>query len=405
MKYDLLIYNGKVITPDAIINEGILIINKGKIVEIKDSAVDLPALLLESAVAIDANGNYISPGFIDIHVHGGGGQDFMDNSYTGFLEIAKMHARHGTTAMTPTTLSCEKQDLIETILLYEQCAQIDQEGAQFIGLHIEGPYFAMNQKGAQPARYIRNPQQAEYREIISSTRCIKRWSAAPELDGALAFGKFLLKNNILPSIAHTDAIYEEVLAAQKAGYSHVTHLYCAMSGVTRKNAYRYAGVIESALLLDDLTVEIIADGKHLPPALLKLVYKVKGPDNIALITDAMRGAGMGEGKSMLGGLQNGIEVTIEDGVAKLPDRSAFAGSVATADLLVRNMVNLAEVPLLDAVKMMTRTPARIMKIADRKGSLIKGLDADITIFDDDIQIFYTIVAGKVIYTKSNNLNS
>jgi len=405
MKYDLLIYNGKVITPDAIINEGILIIDKGKIVEIKNSAVDLPALLLESAVAIDAKGNYISPGFIDIHVHGGGGHDFMDNNYEGFLKIAQMHARHGTTAMTPTTLSCEKQDLIETILLYEQCAQIDQEGAQFIGLHIEGPYFAMNQKGAQPARYIRNPQQAEYKEIISSTRCIKRWSAAPELDGALAFGKFLLKNNILPSIAHTDAIYDEVLAAQKAGYSHVTHLYCAMSGVTRKNAYRYAGVIESALLLDDLTVEIIADGKHLPPALLKLVYKVKGPDNIALITDAMRGAGMGEGKSMLGGLQNGIEVTIEDGVAKLPDRSAFAGSVATADLLVRNMVNLAEVPMLDAVKMMTRTPARIMKIADRKGSLIKGLDADITIFDDDIQISYTIVAGKVIYTKSNNLNS
>ena len=159
-----------------------------------------------------------------------------------------------------------------------------------------------------------------------------------------------------------------------------------MSGVTRRNAMRYAGVIESAFLLDELTVEIIADGVHLPPPLLKLVYKIKGADKIALITDAMRAAGMPEGESILGSMQNGLKVIIEDNVAKLPDRSSFAGSVATADRLVRNMITLAEVPLCDAVKMITATPAAIIGVYDKKGSLAAGKDADLVIFDDDIKI-------------------
>ena len=172
-----------------------------------------------------------------------------------------------------------------------------------------------------------------------------------------------------------------------------------MSGVTRRNAYRYAGVIESAFIIDEMDVEIIADGIHLPAPLLKLICKIKSPDKIALITDAMRAAAMPEGESVIGNLHTGLKVIVEDGVSKLPDRSAFAGSVATANRLVRTMINMAGVSLPDAITMITQTPARIMNISDRKGSLTVGKDADIVIFDENISIDTTIVNGKVVYQK------
>jgi N-acetylglucosamine-6-phosphate deacetylase len=257
----------------------------------------------------------------------------------------------------------------------------------------------MNQRGAQDPRYIRDPDPQEYEDIIRQSTAIKRWSAAPELEGALAFGRYLRSKGILAAVAHTDAIYEEVVAAMENGYSLITHLYSGMSGVTRRNAFRYAGVIESAYLLDEMDVEVIADGIHLPAPLLKLAYKIRGPDKIALITDAMRAAGMPPGESMLGSLENGLKVIVEDGVAKLPDRSAFAGSVATADRLVRTMIQLADVPLPEAVKMITATPAAIMKVDDRKGSLVRGKDADVVIFDEDITIETTIIKGKIVYSR------
>jgi N-acetylglucosamine-6-phosphate deacetylase len=346
---------------------------------------------------IDAAGKYVSPGFIDIHIHGGGGHDFMDNSLQAFLEIANTHARHGTTALTPTTLTAEKEDLTRTLELYEQANRENKAGAQFIGMHLEGPYFALNQRGAQDPRYIRNPDPEEYKALVPRYKSITRWSAAPELEGALEFGDYMRAHGVLPAIAHTDALYDDVLEAFDRGYTHVTHLYSCMNGVVRRNAFRHAGVIESAYLMEEMTVEIIADGVHLPPPLLKLVYKIKGPDKIALITDAMRAAGMPPGESILGSLTNGLKVIVEDGVAKLPDRSSFAGSVATADRLVRNMVTLADVPLCDAVRMMTSTPARIAGVGKAKGSLVKGMDADVVIFDEGINVEMTMVKGKVIF--------
>lgn len=240
-------------------------------------------------------------------------------------------------------------------------------------------------------------QKAIFQKILSWSSDIVRWSAAPELEGALQFGRFLKEQGILPSIAHTNAVYEQVQDAFESGFTHVTHLYSAMSGVRRINAYRHAGVVESAFLIDEMTVEIIADGIHLPPSLLKLVYKIKGPSAIALVTDSMRGAGMPEGESILGSLKNGQKVIIEDGVAKLADRSAFAGSVATADRLVRNMVRLADVPLKDAVRMMTATPATIIGVQKRKGTVEVGKDADIVMFDSDINIQMTMIGGKIVY--------
>lgn len=391
----LKIHNGQIIAPSGIIKSGAILVDNGKITAIREGNIDAPG-----AAEINAGGNYVSPGFIDIHVHGGGGHDFMDNTVDAFLTIANTHARYGTTAMLPTTLSSSKEDLLETLRIYEIAGKENFNGAQFIGMHLEGPYFALNQCGAQDPRYIRNPDPAEYMEILSGTSAIKRWSAAPELKGAIEFGKYVTARGILAAIAHTDAVYEEVLEAFENGYTLATHLYSGMSGVTRRNAFRYAGVIESAYLIDQMDVEIIADGIHLPPPLLKLVYKIKGPNKIALITDAMRAAAMPPGESILGSLKNGIKVIVEDNVAKMPDRSCFAGSVATADRLVRNMITMADVPLLEAVQMATINPAAIMKIDDKKGSLMIGKDADIVIFDENINVAMTMIKGRVVHGKT-----
>lgn len=350
------------------------------------------------AIEINAEGKYVAPGFIDIHVHGGGGYDFMDATETAFLKIAETHAQYGTTAMLPTTLTATKELLLQTLDAFESADKKNTHGAQMLGMHLEGPYIAMNQRGAQDPRFIRAPDATEYKEILSKYDCIKRWSAAPELKGAIEFGRYLQSKNVLPAIAHTDAIYEEALEAFTNGYTLITHLYSAMNGVTRRNAYRYAGVIESAYLIDEMDVEIIADGIHLPSPLLQLVYKIKGADRIALITDAMRAAGTDESESILGGITNGLKVIVENGVAKLPDRSAFAGSVATANRLVRTMITMADVSITDAIKMMTSTPARILKIADKKGTLAPGKDADIVIFDEDINIVTTIIKGRICYS-------
>lgn len=393
------IINGKIITPFRILKNGIICIEDGKIREVGEANIDF-----SGSEIIDARGLYISPGFIDLHTHGAGNADFMDGSVDAFLQVAETHARHGTTGLYPTTLASTNRELFRTLEIYRQAKELNTLGAEFLGFHLEGPYFAMNQKGAQDPKYIHNPYPEEYLAVLDSTNDIARWSSAPELAGSEAFAEALMARGILPAIAHSDAIYEEVLSAFAWGFSHVTHLYSAMSGVTRRNGYRYAGIIESAYLIDDMTVEIIADGAHLPASLLKLIYKIKGPERIALITDSMRAAGMPEGKSILGSIDNGQEVIVEEGVAKLPDRTAFAGSVATADRLVRTMTQLDDCSLSDTIRMITATPAEIMKIDKTKGSLEKGKDADLVIFDEDVHIKMTMVGGRIVYEDKLKIN-
>ncbi len=390
------IFNGKIITPDKIIDGGTILIQSNRIEAISNGNIEVA-----NCIEIDAQGKFISPGFIDIHVHGGGGHDFMDGNENAFLKIAETHAKFGTTSMLPTTLTSTKEAMLQILGVYENANRNNDKGAQFLGMHLEGPYISMNQKGAQDPRYIRDPLPEEYEEILSKFSCIRRWSAAPELKGAIEFGKYVKSKGVLPALAHTDAVYDEVIQAFENGYTLATHLYSAMSGVTRRNSFRFAGVVESAFIIDDMDVEIIADGVHLPAPLLKLVYKIKGADRTALITDAIRPAGTNVSESILGSIDNGLKVIIEDGVAKLPDRTAFAGSIATADRLVRSMINLAEVPLEDAIKMISATPARILGVLDKKGTLTVGKDADIIIFDKNINVSMTMINGKIIYQNSN----
>ena len=388
-----IIKNGRVITPEGII-DGYVLYEDGKIIE-----TGTGDCMPQADEVIDAQGRYVSPGFIDIHTHGAGGADYMDGTVEAYLTAARMSARHGATLVYPTTLTSSNEVLFDTFDLYEQAVAANTEGAAFGGLHLEGPYFNPKQAGAQDPRYLRNPQPEDYLEILSRSNNIARWSFSPELDGAPEFAAELSKRGIIAAAGHTDATFEQCDEAYKNGCSLITHFYSCISTIIRKNSYRTAGVMEYGYYQDGMAVEIIADGHHVPSSLLHLIVKVKGVDNVVLVTDSMRGAGMPEGPSILGGLADGQECIVENGVAKLLDGSGFAGSVCTTDRLVRTMITIGGCSLEQAVQMASLNPARVMGVADRKGSLEAGKDADIVIFGDNVEVFATIVSGRKVYQK------
>lgn len=346
----------------------------------------------------DVGGQYVSPGWIDLHTHGAGGADFMDGTEEAFCRAAAMHASHGTAVLLPTTLACSDEELLNVFAVFRQVKRRREAAVQMPGLHLEGPFFAQSQRGAQDPRYVTPPQKERYEKILAAgDGLILRWSSAPELPGAMEFSRLLRRRGIVSAIAHSDATDQVVCQAIENGYTHITHLYSGMSGLVRIHSYRYPGVIESAFLFEELTSEIIADGCHLPASLLRYCYRTLGAGRLAVVTDSMRGAGMPDGRSILGSRKDGQECVIEDGVAKLPDRSAFAGSVATADRLVRNMRDLAGAPITDAVKMITLTPARIMGFGT-KGLLAPGMDADLTVFDEDVRVSCTVAGGETVFS-------
>ncbi len=345
----------------------------------------------------NGEGLYLSHGFVDIHLHGGGGADFMDGTEEAWRTAAALHLRHGTTCMTPTTLSATREELLRAFDIFYRCRADLGDGARLLGLHLEGPYFSPAQAGAQDPSQLRNPDPAECAEILERCPDILRWSLAPELPGALDLGRELKARGITAAIGHSDATYAQVVSAVEAGYTHVTHLYSGCSTITRQGGFRRGGVVEAAYVLPQLTSEIIADGCHLPPELLQMAYRFIGPKRLCLITDAMRAAGQTEGESILGSLGQGQRVIIEDGVAKMPDRTAFAGSICTADRLVRNMIRLAGATLPEAVEMMTQTPARVIGKQDVTGTVAPGRKADLVLFDEDINVRRVWTDGIVRY--------
>lgn len=371
---------------------GSLLIENGKIAGV------LPADAIPTNIETEeGNGLYACAGFIDTHTHGAGGADFMDGTPEAYQTACRMHLIHGTTTIIPTTLAASNEEIIRSIQAFRSVKAKLNENQFVPGLHLEGPYFAMAQKGGQDPRYIRNPDPDEYRAFVElADGAILRWSIAPELPGAMEMGDYLCGFGILPSIGHTDATYDVVKEAIRHGYTHVTHLYSCTSSIIRKGGFRILGVTESAYCFDSLTVELIADGCHLPPELLRMIIKCKGVDRIALITDSLRPAGLNVTETKIGSDEDGRYCIIEDGVAKLPDRSAFAGSIATADRLVRTVWKKAGIPLADTIRMMSENPAKIMRINDRKGRLLPGMDADIVLFDEEVCVRDVFYMGKRI---------
>lgn len=388
-----LIYHGRVLTQERQVDNGAVLIEDGVITRVYD---ETPELNLADVEYIDAGGKYVSPGFIDIHVHGGGGAEFMCDDPADVVTVCKTHLRHGTTSMVPTTSSAEQTAFVNSISSINQAAVTMKGGPNLLGIHMEGPYFAYNQRGAQDPKHVRDPKPEEYCSILDKYPNIIRWSLAPELPGALEMAAELRHRGVQLSIGHSDALFDDVIKAYEGGFTSITHFYSCTSTVRRINAYRYAGIVEAGYLLDDMTVEVIADGKHLPASLLKLIYKIKGPDHICLVTDAVGAAGLEQLEGELYSKTCGVNIVVEDGVAKLPDRSAFAGSVATADRLVRTMTTLAGVSMVDAVKMASATPAKCIGVFNRKGSIAPGKDADLLIFDENVNIEKVLVAGKTV---------
>ncbi|MDY5082988.1 MAG: N-acetylglucosamine-6-phosphate deacetylase [Candidatus Limivicinus sp.] len=385
--------NGRIILADRILDGYSVIVEDGVISDVTrgNTAADK---------VVDLGGRYLAPGFIDMHTHGAGGHDFMDGTEEAIKGACMTHLSHGTTSIVPTTLTCLNSELFNFFEVFRKVKTGWHEGPNLLGIHLEGPFFNAAQAGAQDPKFLQLPTRENFMPILEAGGAdIMRISVAVELEGALELGEELKKRGVIAAIGHSDATYAEVAKAVKAGYSFVTHLYSGMSALHRVGPYRVLGVVESAYLFDELGVEIISDGKHLPPELLRLIVKNKGIDNICLITDSMRGAGMPEGsRPKLGSLTNGQETLIRDGVAMMPDLKAFAGSVCTTDRCVRTMYKLACVSLPDAVRMMTANPARVLGIDGSKGTIAKGMDADLVVFDEDINISSVYVGGEPRYT-------
>ncbi len=388
-----LIVNAKVITPYRMLPLGTsVLVEDGKIADVTESSVDPVSF---DGKIVDARGNYLAPGFIDTHTHGAGNCDFMDGDLESVFHACRTHMQYGTTSIVPTTLSSRDDELVENLGNITQAQKTWENMPNILGIHLEGPYFAPAQNGAQDEKFLKTPEPKEYRRILRKFPAIRKWTVAPELPGAMEMGRYLREKGVIASMGHTDGTEEDVANAIENGYTMVTHLYNGMSRLTRKNAKMYLGVAESTLLHDELTAEIIADGCHLPIPLLKLIVKAKGPEHICLVTDSMRAAGVDATESILGSLKNGQRVEIEGGVAYMPGRKSFGGSVCTADRLIRTMVHGVGLPMTTAVQMLTVTPAKTLGVFSEKGSIGIGKDADLILFDENINVKFVMVMGRI----------
>lgn len=377
------IVNGRILTPKGWLEGGSVIIEDNKI-----KAVSNIDLHIVDAEIIDAKGCYVVPGGIDLHTHGGGGRDFIEGSEDAFRAAVNAHMKHGTTTIYPTLSS-------STIPSIEAACQVCQklmaeENSPVLGLHIEGSYINPKQAGAQNPVLIKAPLADEYETLLNKYSCIKRWDVAPELQGSVEFITECRKHGVLTALTCTRATYEDVVAAHDAGLSHAAHFYNAMPVVYKEHEFKVPGTVESVYALQDMTVEVIADGIHVPPVMLNVVYQIKGVEKTALITDSLAYA------ASEGNVSSEPSVILEDGVCKLADHSALAGSIATMDVLIRTCIHKAEIPMVDVFRMVSETPAKIMGIFDRKGSIEEAKDADIMMFDDDIDLTYVMQMGNEV---------
>ncbi len=396
--------NGKLLTPFREISEGFVLIKDNLIEKIGQME---EIVFPENTQLIDVKSSYISPGFIDSHLHGAFGGSAMSATEEDLQAMAQGLAQCGTTSFLPTTLSAPWDEVIKAVDCISRAMKRDLQGARILGVHLEGPYVNLEQKGAQNPEYIYPPDPEQYLPLLNNYPDIIRVTAAPEIPGGMELAQELRRRKIVAAIGHSSATYQQVLQAIENGYSHVTHMFSGMSGIKRIKGYRISGVIESTLLMDELTTELITDGHHLPPSLMKLVLHSKGMDKVCLVTDSMDAAGLGPGKYSVGGLEVIVEANIPDEfeikvqdnnyVAKLTDRTSFASSVSTMDKLIKNMIRHCDLSIRQAVQLATYNVAKIQHLEDEIGILAENRKADIVVFDSNINIKMTAVNGEIVY--------
>ena len=381
---------GPVILPDRIAVGQAVIIEGSRIVGIV-AAGDLGA----SAEIVDVAGRYIAPGLIDIHTHGAYGHTFNEPTAAAFATITAANAAQGVTALLATIATDALPNLTASLAFCAAWMRQQHDGAQVLGAHLEGPYFSMAQKGAQNPAHIRSPDDGTPELLLAHHAVMKVMSYAPELPGALELTERIAALGIVPAAGHSAAREEHVRAAMQRGLRHIIHIWSGQSTTVREGPWRRPGLLEASLAFDGLSVELIADQRHLPPTLMRLAYKCLGPDRLCAISDATSGAGLPEGARFRMG---GMEYQVHDRVGMLLDRSAFAGSTTLLSQMVPIMRDAVGIPLAEAVRMASLTPARVIGVDDRKGSLAAGKDADIVLFEEDFTAWRTMIGGRWAHT-------
>jgi N-acetylglucosamine-6-phosphate deacetylase len=382
----LAITNGRIVLPQAIVTGQAVVVEGEKIIGIApgDSlSCDLPR--------VDVGERIITPGLIDLHTHGALGHTFNEPTAEAFAAITQENARRGVTSLLATLATAPIASLVDCLSFCRGWMQEPRDGAQVLGIHMESPYINPAQKGALDPANIRTPDDGTPDILLEYHDALKIMVLAPELPGALDLIARLVKWGIVAAAGHSSAKDEHVLAAMRVGLHHVTHIWSAMSSTLREGPWRKPGLLESALLFDDLTVEMIADNKHLPSTLMKLAYKCISADRLCAISDATSGAGLPEGARFKMG---GMEYEVHDGVGMMFDRTAFAGSTTLVNQMIPILTDVVGIPLVEAVRMLTLTPARVIGVQDRKGSLEPGKDADLAIFNDDFTAWRTMIGGR-----------
>jgi N-acetylglucosamine-6-phosphate deacetylase len=373
--------NARLILPDGIHDGLEVLVADGKIEKIRERS---------SADAIDLRGNYLAPGFIDLHVHGALGRDTMEATPEAFRAICDYHASGGTTLLLLTTVTAPLSDIVKVLRAVRGSASVIKLIA---GVHVEGPFISKARPGAQRAEFIRDPDSHSLDQLVAYADVMKIITLAPELPGALAAIDRLRLHHIIVSGGHSDASDIEARAGFEYGMRRVTHTFNAMSSARRVGIYREAGLLEFALSEPDITCELIADGHHVSPTLMKMLYRAKGPSGICLVTDATAGAGLAQGKEFT---LSGRHCVVGDGVCLLADRSALAGSASRMIDLVRVMVNQVGVPLHEAVAMASANPARTLSLAT-KGKFEAGADADFVVLSPQLEVMQTYMGGERIF--------